>query len=91
MKVQKEMIVHLYSHDKTRYELFRSDMSEYGHIPVCKQIIEFEVPDDFDPVPVQVAMLRKQEAKVREEFNERINQIKEEISKLSALTYSEAA
>ena len=87
MKHTKEVFVHLHKYDDGEFYLAEGDMSEYGHVLINTQMVEFDVPDNFDPVPVKMAMLQAQEAKVREEFNERIAQIKDEISKLQALTY----
>ena len=88
MKKTQEIFVHLNKYDQDGYILNQFDMSSCGYVLVNKQIVEFEVPDDFDPVPVQVVMLRAEEAKVRKDFNERIAQIKEELSKLQCLEFS---
>ena len=87
MKHTKEVFVHLHKYDDGEFYLAEGDMSKFGYVLVNKQMIDFHIPNDFDPVPVKMAMLQAQEAKVREEFNERIAQIKDEISKLQALTY----
>ena len=87
MKHTKEVFVHLHKYDDGEFYLAEGDMSKFGYVLINKQLVEFSVPDNFDPVPVKMAMLREQEAKVREEFNKRIAQIKDEISKLQALTY----
>ena len=60
-----------------------------GYVLVGKQQIEFEVPDDFNPVPVQVAMLEAEKEKAMQEFNIRVARINEQISKLQALPYSD--
>lgn len=87
MKHTKEMFVHLDKYSENDFSLFGCDMSTCGYVLINKQMVEFDVPENFDPVPIKMAMLQAQEAKVREEFNKRIAQIKDEISKLQALTY----
>lgn len=71
------------------FGVFPFDMSSCGYVLVGKQQIEFEVPDDFNPVPIQVSMLEKEKEKAMEEYNERVFRINEQISKLQALTYSD--
>ena len=65
------------------------DMSEHGYVTVMPHVFEIDVPDDFNPVPQQVAILEKEKAKVRQEFNQRIAQLNEQIGKLQALTFDE--
>lgn len=92
MKHTKTMFVHWkegYCGNDGAFGVFPFDMSSCGYVLVGKQPIEFEVPDDFNPVPVQVAMLEKEKEKAMKEFNERVFRINEQISKLQALTYSD--
>lgn len=91
MKKTQEMFVHMNKYTEGQYCIFNFDISGEGYVLVGKQAIEFEVPDDFDPTPVKIAMLKAEEKKVREEFTKRIDQIKEEIGKLQALTYEVSA
>lgn len=64
-------------------------MAEHGYVFVCAHDIEVDVPDNFNPVPSQIAILEEQKAKVRDEFNARIAQLNEQIGKLQALTFDE--
>ena len=91
MKHTKEMYVHWRQSYKgaDEWNLFSCDMSEYGHVLVGKQQIEFEVPDDFNPVPIQVAMLEKEKEKAMQEFNERVFRINEQIGKLTCLEFTQ--
>lgn len=74
---------------KEEYVLFASDLSKVGagYTKVCETEVTFETPDDFNPIAAQVETLTAAEAKLREEFNSRIEQIKEQISKLTCITY----
>lgn len=66
-----------------------SDMSEFGYVKVMPYTLEIDVPDDFNPVPGQIAALEKEKAKIRAEFNRRIAALNEQIGKLQALTFDE--
>jgi hypothetical protein len=90
MKHQQEMFVHWKKdhHGGTGFSFFSFDMSTCGYVLIGKQVIEFEVPDDFNPVPIQVAMLEAEKEKAMQEFNERVSKINEEISKLTCLEYT---
>jgi len=65
------------------------EMEEYGYVTVKPHSMEVDVPDDFNPAPAQVAILEKEKAKIRAEFNQRIAQLNEQIGKLQALTFDE--
>lgn len=87
MKVQKEMYVHWsQKYDGSdEWSLFGFDMSQCGYVCAGKQTIEFEVPDNYNPVRQQIEMLQKEQERVTNEFNDRVQKIKEEISKLQCL------
>ena len=87
MKVQKEMYVHCdRKYDGSDdWSLFSCDMSAYGHVCAGKTLVEFEVPDNYNPVRQQIEMLQKEQERVTNEFNDRVQKIKEEISKLQCL------
>ncbi len=89
MKQTKELMLHWQqSFDGGDiWNLFICDMSAYGHVFVGKQKIEFEVPDDFNPVPIQIAMLEAEKQKAMDEFNKRVAVLNEQISKLTCLTF----
>ena len=91
MKHTKEMFVHWQKRyaDDDGFGVFPFDMSSCGYVLVGKQQIEFEVPDDFNPVPVQVAMLQAEKEKAMEEFNLRVARINEQISKLTCLEFTQ--
>ena len=63
------------------------EMTEHGYITIMPYTLKFTVPDDFNPVAAQVAALEAAREKLRKEFNARINQIEDEISKLQAICY----
>lgn len=46
---------------------------------------EVEVPDEFDPRPQQVEILRQQQQKIRAEMSARIKQLDDQINSLLAI------
>ena len=50
--------------------------------------MEIEVPENYDPRAQQIAALEKQKQRVMADFQKRVNEINERISKLSALEYT---
>lgn len=64
-------------------------MEEHGYVTVMPHSFEIDIPENFNPVASQVAILEKEKSKVRAEFNRRIAQLNEQIGKLQALTFDE--
>ena len=88
-KVTIKSIVHK-STSSDDYCLFGVDMSKYGYIAVGPVEFEYELPAGFNPIAAQVDALEKQRETLRKEFNARINQINDQISKLQCLEFSPA-
>ena len=65
------------------------EVNSMGYVTVMPHSMEVDVPDNFNPVPDQIAQLEREKAKVRQEFNDRIAQLNEQIGKLQALTFDE--
>lgn len=63
------------------------DMSEYGYIAIVDQEVSIDIPDDFNPVPVEIEMLRKAKAKIQAEAQMKANAIDEQIGKLLCLEH----
>ena len=59
---------------------------EYDRIYVGTRQIEIEVPDDFNPIPLQVAALELEKAEVLEAYQRSVASINERLSKLLAIT-----
>jgi hypothetical protein len=76
--------------DKGEFETlnFKADDDDYRTF-VCKQEIEIEVPDDYDPRVQKIAALEKQKQKVMADYQKTVNEINDRISKLLAIGYSE--
>lgn len=95
MKHKQTMFAHYRKdyNNKPEYTLSQSDMTNFGldHIVICKVEVEYETPDDFNPVPGQIEALQARKHELVKQFTQKIEEIKEQISKLEALEYSEAA
>jgi hypothetical protein len=55
---------------------------------VHEQVIELEVPDNFDPRAQQIAALEAQKQKAMSDYNDTVMDINTRISKLQALEYT---
>lgn len=76
--------------EKPVYTFNATDISGDLFIKVCPHTIEAEIPDDFDPVPQQIAALNEQKRHLRVKLAEALANIDDRISKLSALTFEPA-
>lgn len=56
-----------------------------GYITVGEQVIEVDVPDDFDPRQQQIEILEKEKTRISAEFTKRCCEIQTQINNLYAL------
>jgi hypothetical protein len=61
------------------------DMSVCGMTMMAPAVITFDIPDNWDPRQAMVEVLRKEQSKVRAEFQKRLNELEDEISKYLAI------
>ena len=87
MKVSHELYVHLSKHDDTKYACFNFDASDSGYVLVNKQAVTLDIPDNFDPTATKIDMLQKEIQFAEKEFSKLVTRLKEEIGKLTALTF----
>ena len=87
MKVSHETYVHLNKYDDKKYVVFDFDASDSGYVLVNKQVVTLDIPDDFDPTATKIDMLQKEIQIAEKEFSKRVTKLKEEIGKLTALTF----
>jgi beta-mannanase len=77
--------------EDSKYAFFMSDdMSECGYVKVMAYELTIEIPDAFNPTAAQLDALEKQRAALSKEFNLRIAQINDQISKLQCLEFTPA-
>jgi diadenosine tetraphosphate (Ap4A) HIT family hydrolase len=55
---------------------------------IGKQTIDVDIPDDFDPVPKQVAALEDEKLKALAQYTKTVADINERLSKLLAIEYT---
>lgn len=71
------------------YEIFPFNMSEHGgRVVVGEREFEIEVPDDFNPTPLQVAALEEQKRQLRLRLAKELASIDEQISKLTCIEHT---
>lgn len=58
---------------------------------IGEQTIAFEVPDDFDPRPGQIAALEEEKRAITAAFQKRVTEINGQIANLQAITFDGAA
>lgn len=87
MKVSHELYAHLSKYDDKKYVVFDFDASDSGYVLVNKQAVTLDIPDNFDPTATKIDMLQKEIQFAEKEFSKRVTKLKEEISKLQALTF----
>jgi hypothetical protein len=85
--IQVKAFVTLYCpawQDKPEIELHVSDMSTVSvdYVIIREQLFDIEVPDNFDPRPLQIEALRKAKSKVYAEAEAKATNIEEQIQRL---------
>lgn len=75
--------------DEARFQLHPSSMASCGpeYVPIRELEIEVDVPDDFDPRPLQVAALRAERDKITAECEVKKNNIDEQIQRLLSIEH----
>lgn len=74
--------------DKITYSIDSGDLSVVcgpEYVKIAHQEFTVEIPDDFDPRPIQIAALREERTKVTAEAEAKKANIDEQISRLLAI------
>ena len=72
-----------------RPEIWRWEASENENlIFISASMFAVEIPDDFDPVPKQVAVLLDERRAAMDEYQQKVAEINERLSKLQAIEYT---
>jgi len=79
-------------HDRHRFSFFLSeDIRFLNYVKVCPYVMEFEIPDAWNPVATEIEILKTKrdeiKTKLQEEMFQRLNVMDIEISKLQCLEY----
>lgn len=67
---------------------FRPYTEDGRRIVLAEKEIEFEIPDDFDPRPLQIKELEKKQQEAAAAFHALTTEIKRQISELQALEFA---
>ena len=76
--------------DQMEFFLHNTDMAAYGYFTVAPLEVEFEVPDDFNPVQGEIALLQQTKEKINQEAMARMRLIEDQIRNLQCLTYHDS-
>jgi hypothetical protein len=92
MKVKITGFIHWYKpsyHDTPSYGFYESDMSSISpdYVPMFEHSFEVEIPDNFDPTPLQIAALRKHKEKILADAHVQANNLEEQIQRLLCLEH----
>jgi hypothetical protein len=90
IKLPAHIYYHKYSwQDKGEFQILYAKVHDNeDRTYVCEQVVEVEVPDNYDPRAQQIAALKKEKQKVMAEFTKTVTEINDRISKLQALEYT---
>jgi hypothetical protein len=72
---------------RPRWLPFKADDSA-DRVFIKEMSVEFDIPDDFDPIPKQVAALEAEKREALAEYQSKVASINERLSKLQAITYT---
>lgn len=86
MKHTVTMLIHQYKYGPG-FLLMGCDMTEYGYVLVGSTEVNFEVPDNWDPRPAQIAALQEKQRAAGAAFATLTIEISRQISELSAIEY----
>lgn len=79
------------THSEQRFAFFGFDASNSGYVPIGAHVIEYTTPDDWNPVASGVAAINTQISKEGDEYQARVRQLREQLSKLLAIEHSTEA
>jgi hypothetical protein len=75
--------------DKGEFQIWYAKLKDdEDRTYVCEQVVEVEVPDDYDPRAQQIAALEAQKKKVMAEYQKTVTDITERINKLQAIEHT---
>lgn len=73
--------------EKPYYTVWQHDMSNCGpeYVPIMQVETTYEIPDSFNPIPLQVAALRQKKREVMAESEQKLNDLEGQIQNLLCL------
>lgn len=76
-----------FAHDKPYFTFCESDMTSHGWIKVAPVAFDVAIPADFNFQAAKIAALEALKEKARHDFQARMAELTEQISKLQALEF----
>lgn len=73
------------------FAVYPFDMSSTGQVLIGEQMVEVDVPDDFNPIAAQVGALKKVREQVVEKSTRDLKALDDQIANLLCLTNEVAA
>jgi hypothetical protein len=74
--------------DKPIYLLSNHELKGNGFVSIREQEFEVEIPEDFNPIPGQLAALNEQEKAARLKLADELASINDRRAKLQAIEYT---
>lgn len=87
MKITIKCLVHQSVHGES-FNVFMTDMSEYGFVVVGEAELEYDVPDDFNPTAAKIATLEKKLGVMSDEYQRNVAAIRGQISDLQCIEHT---
>jgi len=92
MKIKITAYIHYNKYsweEKGEFQIWFAQLSDdENRTYVCEQVVEVEIPDNYDPRPQQIIALEKQKQMVMADYQKTVTEINDRISKLQALEYT---
>jgi len=87
IKLPAHIYYHKYSwQDKGEFQILYAKVHDNeDRTYVCEQVVEVEVPDNYDPRAQQIAALEAEKKRVMAEYQKTVTEITERINKLQAI------
>ncbi|NQW80609.1 MAG: hypothetical protein HQ445_05480 [Polaromonas sp.] len=61
-------------------------MSEYGYVPVMPFSVDVEIPDDFNPIPTQAELIKKEIQECKAKASRDLMLLEDKLAKLLCIT-----
>jgi hypothetical protein len=72
----------------TRYKFLSGPLENFStYIAIREHTLEFDLPEDFDPRPIEIEALKKKAEELQAETTAKVTEINRRISELQAITY----
>ena len=92
MKVTIKGFVHWHKYlwdENPEYQFYACDMSDMGpdYVLIMPHEFNVDIPDDFDPRPRQIEVLRAKKQQILAETQQKVNNIEDQIQRLLCIEH----